>query len=190
VSKGFTLIELLVVTGIIVVITTIVLANDNRFGGVVLLENLAYNIALSIRQAQVYGISVQRFGTGTFNVGYGMHFNLSSPTTYLLFADAVQQNGMYDQGELVASTDISSGYQITKLCAPAGTDAASCTAVPAVDILFERPEPDAWISVAGVSCVLNNASCATDARIVLASPRGDIMSVVVEANGQISVKRN
>src|SRR3989344_4615422 len=51
-ERGFTLVELMVVTGILVVITSLILANNTRFGGAVLLENLAYDIALSMRKAQ------------------------------------------------------------------------------------------------------------------------------------------
>lgn len=186
-NRAFTLIELLVVTAIIVVITTVILADNNRFGGVVLLENLAYDIALSIRQAQVYGISVQRF-SGSFSAGYGMDFDMSSPTTYALFADGINVNGLYDSGELVQATTISNAYAIEKLCAPAGSDAASCTSVPKLDIVFERPEPDAWISASGAPCLQDSGQCQESARIVLLSPRGDSMSVVVEVNGQISVR--
>lgn len=195
-SRGFTLIELLTVTAIIVVVTAVVLANNNRFGGVVLLENLAYDVALSIRQAQVYGISVARFGPSTFNAGYGIDFNLSSPNVYLLFADAVVPNGLYDcpspgtsNCELVKTMAISSGYSIKSLCVTPSSGTETCSGVSRVDILFERPEPDAWISAKGVSCILNTATCETAARIVVASPRGDNMSVVVDANGQISVQQ-
>lgn len=192
---GFTLIELLVITGIIVVISTIVLANNNRFGGVVLLQNLAYNIALSIREAQVYGISVQRFQTGTFSAGYGVHFSLSSPDTYVLFADAIQENGLYDcpqpgtdNCELVQTTTISSGYSIRDICVSPVSGSEIC-GVDKIDVLFKRPEPDAWISSSGISCVLNNSSCAQAAHIQIVSPRSDVMNVYVEANGQISVRR-
>ncbi len=195
-KAGFTLIELLVVVGIIVVVTAIVLANNNQYGGQVQLQNLAYDVALSVRQAQVYGISVARFGSGataSFSNGYGMHFDMSSPTTYTLFADAVAKNGLYDSGELVSASNIGRGYAISLLCSPAGTD-AKCTggtSVSKLDILFVRPEPDALITSCGASCVsscfLNPAVCAASARITLQSPRGDTMSVSVQANGQIAV---
>ena len=193
-DRAFTLIELLVVTALVVIISTVVLADNNRFGGVVQLEDLAYNIALSIRQAQVYGISVARFQSGIFSAGYGVHLD-SSPgnaTSYVLFADVypTPPDGMFEpsDGELVSMTAISGGYQIEKLCAPAGSDEATCTAVSSLDILFKRPDPDAWISVSGFSCLLGN-TCASNARIVLLSPRGDTMSVLVYANGQISVQK-
>src|SRR3989344_9303934 len=54
-ERGFTLIELLVVTGILVLISGLVLANNTRFGGAILLKNLAYDVGLSIREVQVYG---------------------------------------------------------------------------------------------------------------------------------------
>jgi hypothetical protein len=189
-----------VVTAIIVVVTAIVLANNNRFGGVVLLENLAYDIALSVRQAQVYGISVERFGTSCstpgvncFSAGYGVDFNLSSPGAYELFADTYPQatpDGIFepDQGELVQQTTISQGYSIQSLCViPA--QSSTCNSVTSIDILFKRPEPDAWISANGNSCTENLGACQASARITLISPRGDSMSVTVDANGQIAVQQ-
>ena len=193
-SSGFTLIELLVVTGIIVVVSTVVLADNNRFGGRVQLENLAYDIALSIRQAQVYGISVERFRTGTFSSGYGIHFDLANPNTYGLFADAITQNGLYDcpspgtdDCELVQTTNITAGYQIQDLCVTSSVGGETC-GIPSIDIVFERPEPDAWIGSSGVSCILDAGACAEGARVQIVSPRGDTMNVAVEANGQISVR--
>jgi len=192
--RAFTLIELLVVTAIIVVISAVILANNNRFGGVVLLENLAYSVALSIRQAQVYGISVARFQGSNFTAGYGVHFDISSPNIYALFADALQANGMYDcpqpgtnNCELVQTNSISPGYSIQNLCVTPASGSTETCGISKLDVVFIRPEPDAWISSNGVSCIVDNSTCARSARIVLVSPRSDLMSVTIAANGQISV---
>lgn len=192
-ARAFTLIELLVVTAIITVITGVVFANNNRFGGIILLENLTYDVALSIRQAQVYGISVSRFGDTNFSAGYGIDFNVSSPTTYTLFGDS-SDNGLYDctipgSGgcELVAATTIASGYRIASLCSTPAGGSEGCSGINTIDVLFKRPEPDAWISSNGNSCITDSSACQESARITLTSPRGDTMSVVIEANGQISV---
>jgi prepilin-type N-terminal cleavage/methylation domain-containing protein len=192
-SSGFTLIELMVVTGIIVVVTGVVLANNNRFGGVVLLENLTYDVALSVRQAQVYGISVSRFGASNFGAGYGVDFNKSSPTTYTLFGDS-SGNGLYDcttpgslNCELISATNINSGYYVASLCATPAGGSETCSGISSIDIVFKRPEPDAWISINGISCISDTSACQESARITLESPRGDLMSVDVAANGQISV---
>jgi prepilin-type N-terminal cleavage/methylation domain-containing protein len=195
---GFTLAEMLVVIGIIVVISSIVLANNNRFGGVVQLQNLAYDIALSIRQAQVYGISVQRFNTTTtFAPAYGMHFQMSAPNTYVLFGDVNDPiNGVYDPGgaipELVQSTTIQSGYAVSALYAtPAG---GVETSVASLDITYRRPDPDAYISRNGDIFTFNSKGKLTSgnlneqARIEVQSPRGDLKSIVISSNGQISVQ--
>lgn len=220
---GFTVIELLVVCAIIIVVTAMVLVNNNKFGGSVTLENFAYDVALSVRQAQVYGIAVQRFGTGCtgaggggntgcFNSGYGMRFALSSPTSYLLFAD-LEGTGVYDpsyldsypyeatqypNGEIQEEDQIQQGYSITNLCVIAGTSqGGTCTPVNEIDILYVRPEPQAYISVGGNGvigaqysmglCYTHPQQCNYEAHITLTSPRGDTRTVVVDATGQISV---
>lgn len=195
-NTGFTLIELLVVVAIIVVISAVVLTDNNRFGGVVLLNNLAYDVALSVRQAQVYGIAVSRTSTGSFNAGYGVHFDTANPADYILFADSINANGVLDCSsptncETVSDTQIQRGFKIVKLCAPEGTDASSCNAVDQLDIVFIRPEPDAYISdnnAATFNAGISNGTSDASARIVLESPRGDIKSVIVENSGQISVQ--
>lgn len=189
-TAGFTLIELLAVTAIIVVITSVVLVNNGRFGGVIQLENLAYDVALSIRQAQVYGISVQRLGidcsaqdSKCFESGYGVHFDMDNRQQYVLFAD-VDKDGFFtsnlnlNENVEPSPYTIRSGFEISGLCAPEGT-----CGVGKIDIVFRRPEPDAFISKNGDGTPLDSA------RIILKSPRGDTMSVVVEINGQISVRR-
>ncbi len=183
-SNGFTLIELLTVTAIIVIVSSIILVNNNRFGGVVQLENLTYDVALSIRQAQVYGISVERYGANDFSGAYGMHFAVGDPTHYELFADS-DKDGFFSAGENVAPSPytIRSGFKINRLCSPQGADPSSCTSVSTLDITFKRPESSAYIRKDGGAGIVESA------RIVLVSPRGDIMSVVVGANGQISVRR-
>ncbi len=176
------------------VVSGVILANNSRFGGVIVLENLAYDMGLSIRQAQVYGISVARFGQNTFSAGYGIHLDLSSPQTYALFADVYPSpdgDGMFEasQGELVQAVNLNQGYRITDLCITPASSTEVCGQTSSVDILFKRPEPDAWISAGGNSCTLGTASCEARVRVVVQSPRGDTMNIVVDANGQISVRK-
>lgn len=182
-TRGFTLIELIVVVGILALLTTIILANHQRFGGQVLLRNFAYDVGLSIREAQVYGIAVKRFGTDEYDAGYGIYFNKATPTEYVLFADIYPSpgNGAYDagQGELVKTIAIQRGFQIDNLCA---TSASTETCgLNILNIHFKRPEPDAFIKS-------GSGGLRERGRIVLESPRGDQISVVVEATGQIAVQ--
>jgi len=187
-SSAFTLIEMLVVVAIIVVITGTVLANNSKFGGVVQLQNLAYDIALSTREAQVYGVSVLRFGT-SFTAAFGVHYDISNAAdskTYTIFADVTDTantgtpDGIFQTSEIVQQTDITRGYYIGQLCVTlAGVEDCSPTSV---DITYNHPEPDAYIRAGG-----NPSTLYEKARIVVMSPRGDQMSVEIENNGQISV---
>jgi len=191
-SRGFTLVELVVVAGIIALITSLVLVNNSRFGGNVLLQNLAYDVALSIRQSQVYGIAVQRFGSNNFNVAYGVHFDSSNPKTYVLFGDAATVNGLFDTGatpsELIQAVSITNGFQISDLCAISSIGSNETCGLTSIDIVFKRPEPDAYISINGVSGTLSPANLQQQARIQFKSPQGNTMSVVVMATGQIAVQ--
>ena len=186
-QPGFSLIELLVVVGIFTMVSMLTIASNATFGEHVKLETLAYDIALSVRQSQVYGIAVRRFGlSGTdFSRGYGMHFNVSTPlsaTSYELFADTLTGNGIYDLGELVEATTIQGGYRIIDLCVrPHNVTTEDCT-ITDLNVLFKRPEPDAYIRGP------NPAPTYELGRIVIESPRGERADVVVELSGQISVQ--
>lgn len=99
-SRGFTLIELLVVSLIIVLITGTLIFRQQGFNSTTLLRSLSYSVALSLRQAQVYGVSVREnaIGTGLFASGYGVYFSnsgLANNNHYLLFSD--KGNGALDQ---------------------------------------------------------------------------------------------
>jgi len=180
--RGFTLIELMVVSAIFVILSAVVLANHGRFGNLIVLQNLAHEIALSIRQAQVYGISVQRYGADEFDVGYGVYFTSAQPNTYFLFADAIGSNGTYDGGETVRSTQIAGGYVIDDLCVWPNGGASYTCGVTDLHILFVRPEPDALIRTVAGGPLYDRA------RIDVKANSGDEVSIVVERSGQISVQ--
>lgn len=186
-TAGFTLIELLVTMAIMTIISSMILANHNKFGGSVLLQNLAYDVALSMREAQVYGIAVRRFGASDFTAGYGVHLETGANNKiYTIFADA-NKDGNYDTGELVRGITIQRGYHIQQVCTTS-IGVENCTGTQ-LDMIFIRPEPDAWISRNGGNCYPDRISCQDSARIVVASPQGATMSVKIYANGQISVEK-
>ena len=91
-SKGFTLIEMLVVLSIIGAVTATVITGQHSFDRSVVLTNTAYDIALSIREAQAYGFSAKSAtnkASDAENYAYGIDFNtsLSNNSAYTLFAD-------------------------------------------------------------------------------------------------------
>lgn len=184
---GFTLIELLVTTSIFVVITGIVLVKNSSFNSSVRLTNLAYEVALKVREAQTYGVSVREFGVGTsrFNIGYGVSFQDTNKTSFVFFADE-DKDRMYDGGsELVDSLLMVGGNTIVRFCATPISGAEVCSDDGYIDelrILFERPKPEAII-------ITDIASAYKSAKIVLGSSDSHERTIVVDATGQISVSK-
>lgn len=203
-ARGFTLVELLVVSLIIILITAFVLFRQNKFNSSTLMRSLSYGVALSIRQAQVYGVSVRESAANSnvFASGYGVHFGnsgLVDLTHYLIFAD-VNGNGEYAAGEELPRFTIGNGrgtdYLIKNICAHhIASDADQCSSgtsatISSLTIYFRRPNPDACFSTA-----LNNTACAVGATPVydyayvqLMTPTGaDYRTVKVTNTGQIAV---
>src|SRR4051812_18662175 len=93
-SRGVTLIELLVVITIFGIIVAAVLLSNKQFDNSIFATNAAYDVALSIRQAQVYATAVRQTTSspGVFGNGYGVFFSTSvvgrgSPRDYTFFSD-------------------------------------------------------------------------------------------------------
>lgn len=201
-SRGFTLVELLVTLSLFVVLTTIVLFSQQKFNGSILLTNLAYDVALTVRQAQSYGVNVRETSGGSFEKAYGVHFDTSSAknTKFLLFSDSVGlgNDGVYNGSwtcnsggdECLNSYSIKRGNYISDIkvtssdCAP---DLSPCSAKE-LDITFLRPDPDAKFK-AKKSNGGGNVNNITEATIILSSASGDARNVLVNSTGQISVGR-
>lgn len=184
VLRGFTLIEMVVVVGILALISAVTLSNQGRFGERILLRNLAYDVALTFHEAQVYGISARRLGNTAFASGHGIAITMSTPNMMTRFSDA-NNNNIYDTPsvELAGTYQFSRSYRIETICGEtASGEECGLTELYAV---FRRPEPDAIIyGHNGVS--LGQYS---GARIVIVSPREDRVEVLVESSGQISVQK-
>lgn len=195
-GKGFTLIELLVVVAVISIITAFLLFNQNKFNSSTLMRSLAYSVALSIRQAQLYGVSVRGFTSGStqsFAPGYGVYFNNTS--TFTLFAD-INGNNAYDAGEGLSGVggvlvSIGRGYSIAKFCAISSGGTQDCYpsggtgTISNMTIFFKRPNPDALFAA---TCQTGCSAPYTSAYVQLKSAGGtDTRSVKITNTGQITV---
>jgi prepilin-type N-terminal cleavage/methylation domain-containing protein len=175
-QKGFTLIEMIVTVGIFAIISTIIIVRNAAFDNDVLLNNLAYDIALSIRQAQQFGINV-RAAQQQFDAPYGVHFDADS-TTYIAFIDKGTGNGVYDgptSGELLEVYTIGRGAKIRSLC---NQETGECK-MESLDVVFRRPNPDA---------IIQNGTIAR-ARIEILSRGEKVRYVDVESTGQIAIAK-
>jgi prepilin-type N-terminal cleavage/methylation domain-containing protein len=183
--RGFTLIELLVVVGIMVIITSVILVRYSAYNSSTLLTNLAYEIAITIREAQVQGISVGGAG-GTFLPGYGAYFADNQPTAYFLFRDLDNNNRMTDSNSdgIMSSADAEfvkeyrlRGHRITDVCITVGST-PDCS-ITNLSVLFKRPNPDAIVN--------GNASAAASVVVQADNNSTSQRTIHVFTTGQISI---
>jgi len=135
---GFTLIELLVSIFIIATMSSLFMVNYHNTNKRSELGVVKQKLASDIRMAQNYSLGSKTYdGANTPAGGWGVHFNLSDPTHYIIFADKNSPNGnqVYDIGEAVETKILPSGVIINSL-SPANT----------VDIIFFPPDPVTYIN--------------------------------------------
>ncbi|HDO23639.1 MAG TPA: hypothetical protein ENG99_00250 [bacterium] len=178
---AFSLVELLVTMSIALTITLMLFANYPRFRATLSLKRDAQEVALSVRQAQVYGTSVRKYGGGVgVFPGYGIHFDSSIPDSYILFAD-VNANNSYDGvSEAVETLHIGSNDKISNLCGNAKTSPPGACGLSSLDVIFLRPNPTVIL--------VGEGSNFSDAEVEIKSSSGDQKTVVIWSTGQITVE--
>lgn len=199
--RAFTLVELLVSVGIFAMMTALVVVKYGNFNQSVLLTNLAYDVALTIRTAQTYGLSVKKNDSTNsaeqFLHGYGVHFDTSSDMDVnnkknqqiIFFADLNDDESYtpdHSPSEVVSVYAIKRGAYISSVCIASGCSYGTGFGGPGtgiVDISFKRPDPDAKICLGGTSCI-----SLTYVEISVKGADGSIRVISVRANGQISVQ--
>ncbi|MBT3282824.1 prepilin-type N-terminal cleavage/methylation domain-containing protein [bacterium] len=186
-NKGFSLVELIASVAIFTIIMSVILVKHSEFSGTLAVENLAYDIALSIRKAQVFGLSVREFkdGGSNFNVGYGLHFDSSANDSYIFFVDANRNEKYDDSSEIIEVFALNKGNTISEFCTLVSSSSQKCSVsdITYLDIIFERPNPDAIIKSSAVSDLY------TSAVITIASPNGAKWDITTITTGQISIQR-
>ncbi len=193
-GKGFTLVELLVVSAIILLMTAFIFFQQSKFNSSTLLRSLTYSVALSVRQAQVYGTSVREssVGSGVFSKGYGVYVPAVGTTAnlYYIFAD-IDGDGAYDATEELPVFRLGAGYYLGSICFVVGSS-GSCAATPtpnSLTVFFRRPNPDACLSNnADGACAVGATALYTKTFITIANTKNaDTRSIKISDNGQISV---
>lgn len=192
---GFTLVELMVVFAIIITITGVVFTSQSTFNKTLILANTAYDVALTLRSAETYGLG-SRVISGAGNAGYGIHFEIGN--TFILFEDKIptiisggpfchtSQSGYssgpdaqpgnckYDSGEDVKTYTLGNNITVSDLY-------ADNNPVTSLDIVFARPNPDPSVRANGSTAPVYNSAC-----ITLTSPQGGMRFVRVISSGQIT----
>ena len=210
-ASGFTLIELLVVIAIITIISGIIFTSQSSFNKTLILANTAYDVALSLRGAETYGLGGHALSA--VPTGYGLHFDRATPGSFLLFADSYPaassgsachaptntgggldaQPGdcSYESGTgkdtTVSNYTLGNNITVSDFCAFAAgawTCASSHgSSLATLDIVFARPNPDPLMSENGL---YSSLSPVTGACLAITSPLGGSRYVSVAASGEIT----
>jgi prepilin-type N-terminal cleavage/methylation domain-containing protein len=200
--KGFTIIELIVSVAIFAFMTAFLVAKYGSFNQSVLLTNLAYDVALTIRNAQTYGLNVKSRPSATspfssdYEAAYGVHFDSTSSNNrqIIFFADSQNGNNIYNPGEEITKYTLRNGGTVSAICT--GTSESNCTTSnpPHLDITFTRPDPSATFGQNSVSVCYEtqgrercNAPNIKYAEITLRVSSGQTKKVIVRSTGQIAV---
>lgn len=185
-QKAFTLIEMIVVLGIFAVVSSIVLFNYSKFRSTTVLINTAYEVALSIREAQIYGVSVRSpHGSPTpgFTDAYGIYVPTDNTNKYILFADK-DTNLLFDKlncaqgtSECVTPYTLQGNTKFGVVCINKSSTYTKLSSGSSLNIMFKRPNPEP---------IINNDSAISRAQITVTSD-GVSRYIVVANNGQVSV---
>ena len=207
-SAGFTLIELLICCAIIAIVTGVVLVKYRAFDSTVLLKSTAYDIALTLREAQVKSVSVVRSGSEAeaFDFPYGVTFDVSPDVErkqYRVFRykdELPSSNPHYDisepnpdVAEAISTSTIGRTMRVKELCYtyPVGT-ADKCD-LTRLDISFRRPDFNAiFYATDPLNDPVDTTSpSVTGAKIKVDSTGGTAGTfvIIVSKFGQISVSK-
>lgn len=182
-ERGFTIAEMVVVIAIIGFVFAVVVARYRDFDSTSILKNLAYEVALSVREAQVMTVSTSNIGGGNIlqNQGqnsYGINFTANS-ATYELFSDSDGDN-IYDSGELIKLITMTQGAKISALNERWSDE--TLHSITTATIAFDRPHLDTSFVTS------SNSLNIIEVLVTVQSPRGATRTVRILKSGRIQVQ--
>ena len=205
-KSGFTMAELIMVMAIFSILTAVTVWNYGKFNNNIIMTNMAYEIALSVREAQVFSLGVRGSSTN-FDTRYGVYFNSdpsANPQNFVFFADR-NSNGTCEDGANMCSIDecisgseceqlnsLTRGIEVSRVCVsdagdiPMDFDTGDCSAdgdlINEAAVTFERPNPDAFVYD------IDNNQTFRNIAVLIESGSGAKRAIYIRENGQISVE--
>ena len=212
---GFTMAELIMVIAIFGILSAVTVYNYGKFNANIIMTNMAYEIALSIREAQVYSLGVRGSG-GNFNTKYGVYFDSDNGQNFIFFADndlnkkcddktnpsaivncSIQECVDSPRNECESLNTLTRGINVIKICVSGlgldvmdfdnGNCGGNAVSTEKATVTFERPNQDAFVYNMG-NGVLGSDQDARNMAVLIEARNGAKRAIHITENGQISVK--
>lgn len=140
--------EIMVAIAVIAIVSSMVFTQRDAFSRSVGLNNVAHEVALAVRQTQIYGVSSRgsELTDPIYDFSYGIYFDSGTPDEFSIYRDSVGNKG-YQPGDVEVETyTLPAGVEIAGVCVNTGFSSTDCapgdTPGDAV-IMFSRPHPNA-----------------------------------------------
>jgi len=196
-QAGFSLLEMVMVLGIFSILTAVVTYNYGAFNNQMTLTNLAYEIAMQVREAQVYSLGV-RSSNNTFDNRYGVYFKKGA-NSFIYFIDREPVVGEAD-GKCdddisgcdacvnppgpALPTECQQKFSLSRNMIVQDVLVNETSTSNPVFITFNRPDTEAII-MNGSSPVLSGK-----VEVIIKSPDNQFKKIVIKQNGYISVENH
>lgn len=192
-TKGFTLVEFIVIMSIFAIMVGVVLFNFAGFRSTVTMENLAHDIALSIRQIQVSSGATRSIDNPDNEIPRGIAFFKGSSgweNRFVIFEDTTRDNSYLSEESggdlLIDDISIQTKDFISDICFTNDLNDSDCTQIndPQAVILFRRYSTEALF-------ISNTLGADQAGYWIIKIQSGDsdkTREVIVSRIGQVSVR--
>lgn len=161
--RGFSLIEFIVVITIFSIMSAVSIFNYNQYVSTIEASNIAQDIAITIRQAQVYGLSGSDDGVNVFDItrdqsirGVNFSFDSQNPSGVITLYEDFNRNNIYDlNSDRILDQFVIASQRVRIIGFDFTSGTSECNennlSRDETDISFQRPYPDAFISYGNLS---------------------------------------
>jgi len=150
-QKGFTMFELIVVISITFLLLAMVIFNYRTGGEQLKFQRSANKVAQDIRRTSEMAMSSRRLNSGNVpEGGYGIYFDTSEPSRYILFADG-NNDKQYSSGEEIETVQLETNITITNLSPSSPLTIVFTPPNPTVTINKDFNNTTASITIGGLS---------------------------------------
>lgn len=190
-TAGFSLIELLVTIAVMGMVAGMVFTQRAGFSQSIGLKNVTQEIALAVRQAQVYGVTSRgsRLNADIDDFAYSIHFDArpNRNQNFPMYIDRIGNATYGNNDTLIDSYQLPSNMQIRYICTGANFSDTACNSYDKNEVIikFSRPHPDAQILRRSGNAI-NNAETAVI--VIEEVDSGNRRKVIVRASGYITVE--